>query len=512
MDPNDNKKAQESHDAQNQASAGDTSASFVENPPDDRSFRGTINLVGELAFRNFQESTVVLAGVGGVGSWVAEALARNGVGRIVLIDLDHVAESNINRQIMADRETLGEAKIEAMRSRIQRINPLCEVEVVDDFISSENMAEILGRELWRSLSPFPIFIPFHGELKTLSPTRRKEKIGKAMGMNTTGFSMLFHKDPSVKEFLMDGKTRDGKRSARALAWNRRLKILLAIMEGAAASQNHGYGVENVGKGKKANDATFDPLQMDEEEFKRLVDLPALAMVFPDEPGKYKDDGERAKAVEKLEKQLRLFDKAAKLAKPLDMVNYNKLIGQMELWRQELPPRNWVMEDLSPFVGGLAKWLGQEAAIPAWNTQGLFVIDATDGANAKSALAAFCLTWGIPFAMSGAGGGKDEPTLVRSGDITSATNDKMLASQRTNLRKLGLLGDETQKRRPVASVWCEMTAQKRDDMSCQAQGSLSCAGYGSSMLVTATMGFALADLALRHLAMETECFSWLKNRV
>jgi len=85
----------------------------------------------------------VVVGLGGVGSWAAEALARSGVGRLTLVDLDHVAESNLNRQLHATVSTLGVAKVDAMRERILSIVPDCEVQTVDAFVTSEDVAEIL---------------------------------------------------------------------------------------------------------------------------------------------------------------------------------------------------------------------------------------------------------------------------------------------------------------------------------------------------------------------------------
>ena len=81
---------------------------------------------------------VAVVGIGGVGSWVAEALARLGVGRLTLIDMDHVAESNINRQVHATQTTVGQSKVLAMRERIASFHPLCEVQVIDDFVTPEN--------------------------------------------------------------------------------------------------------------------------------------------------------------------------------------------------------------------------------------------------------------------------------------------------------------------------------------------------------------------------------------
>ena len=86
---------------------------------------------------------VCVVGIGGVGSWTAEALARTGIGRITLIDMDHVAESNVNRQIQATSDTLGMAKIHAMQQRIASINPACQVTGLDAFVEPDNWPAIL---------------------------------------------------------------------------------------------------------------------------------------------------------------------------------------------------------------------------------------------------------------------------------------------------------------------------------------------------------------------------------
>src|SRR5690606_17947009 len=86
---------------------------------------------------------VVVVGVGGVGSWAAEALARSAVGRITLVDMDHVAESNINRQVHALDTTLGRSKIVVMAERIAEISPGCRVDCIDDFVDPGNVAALL---------------------------------------------------------------------------------------------------------------------------------------------------------------------------------------------------------------------------------------------------------------------------------------------------------------------------------------------------------------------------------
>lgn len=109
----------------------------------DRRFGGLERLYGVAGAAAIRASHVVVVGIGGVGSWSAEALARCGVGRLTLIDLDHISESNINRQIHALESTLGQSKVEAMRERIAGINPHCQVFVIDDFVEPANWSALV---------------------------------------------------------------------------------------------------------------------------------------------------------------------------------------------------------------------------------------------------------------------------------------------------------------------------------------------------------------------------------
>ena len=113
-------------------------------PDDSRRFGGIARLYGDAGRARLAAAHVCVVGIGGVGSWAVEALARTGVGRLTLIDLDHVAESNINRQIHAADATLGQAKVEAMRERIAGYNPACRVAVVDDFVTVDNAPQLLA--------------------------------------------------------------------------------------------------------------------------------------------------------------------------------------------------------------------------------------------------------------------------------------------------------------------------------------------------------------------------------
>ncbi|MEI7614008.1 MAG: tRNA cyclic N6-threonylcarbamoyladenosine(37) synthase TcdA [Betaproteobacteria bacterium] len=111
----------------------------------ERRFAGVRRLYGEQALQRFQAAHVCVIGIGGVGSWAAEALARSAVGHITLIDLDMVAESNVNRQIHALGEAFGKAKTTAMAERILAINPGCQVTEVEDFVAPDNLEAMLDR-------------------------------------------------------------------------------------------------------------------------------------------------------------------------------------------------------------------------------------------------------------------------------------------------------------------------------------------------------------------------------
>ena len=108
-----------------------------------RRFSGLDRLYGVDGAAAVRRAHVAVVGIGGVGSWAAEALARSGVNEITLIDMDHVAESNINRQIHALNTTLGVAKVEAMRERIALINPRCMVHCIDAFVEPKNWPILL---------------------------------------------------------------------------------------------------------------------------------------------------------------------------------------------------------------------------------------------------------------------------------------------------------------------------------------------------------------------------------
>ena len=113
-------------------------------PDLERRFGGLARLYGVQGAAHIRAAHVVVVGIGGVGSWTVEALARSGVGQLTLIDLDNIAESNINRQIHALDLTVGMAKVEAMRQRIAHINPHCIVHAIEEFVEPDNWPGLLG--------------------------------------------------------------------------------------------------------------------------------------------------------------------------------------------------------------------------------------------------------------------------------------------------------------------------------------------------------------------------------
>jgi tRNA A37 threonylcarbamoyladenosine dehydratase len=115
----------------------------IEGSVDDRRFGGVARLYGPELRERFLKASVVVAGLGGVGSWAAEALARTGIGQLVLVDFDHIAESNTNRQLHALEGAYGKAKVEAMAGRIRLINPEINLIVHDEFLEPENLDRII---------------------------------------------------------------------------------------------------------------------------------------------------------------------------------------------------------------------------------------------------------------------------------------------------------------------------------------------------------------------------------
>jgi tRNA threonylcarbamoyladenosine dehydratase len=113
----------------------------------ERRFGGLRRLYGDAGYQRLRSAVVAVVGLGGVGSWAVEALARSGVAGLVLVDLDHIAESNVNRQVQAVGATLGQHKGEALRERIADIHPGCTVHVVDAFVEPAN---------WPALLPCPV--------------------------------------------------------------------------------------------------------------------------------------------------------------------------------------------------------------------------------------------------------------------------------------------------------------------------------------------------------------------
>ncbi len=108
-----------------------------------RRFAGTEKLYGSQFFSNFENAHIFVIGVGGVGTWVAEGLARTAIGEITLVDMDILVASNVNRQLPAMDSNFGVSKIEAMANRLEQINPRLTLNLIDDFLTPENVKQLL---------------------------------------------------------------------------------------------------------------------------------------------------------------------------------------------------------------------------------------------------------------------------------------------------------------------------------------------------------------------------------
>lgn len=117
-------------------------ANFKEDGVEDSIYTRTEAVIGKDAVDRLKSCSVIVFGVGGVGGFAVEALARVGIGKIAVVDMDTVAPSNLNRQIIATHSTLGMPKVDAIKQRIVDINPSCEVKTYEMFYSEENAAEI----------------------------------------------------------------------------------------------------------------------------------------------------------------------------------------------------------------------------------------------------------------------------------------------------------------------------------------------------------------------------------
>lgn len=117
---------------------------LLEDDEYERRFTGVAKIYGEEQFHHYENSHVMVIGIGGVGSWAVEALARTGIGELTLVDMDVVAASNINRQLPAMTTTLGHEKIEVMAERCRSINPRIKINLIDDYLTPDNVLEILS--------------------------------------------------------------------------------------------------------------------------------------------------------------------------------------------------------------------------------------------------------------------------------------------------------------------------------------------------------------------------------
>ena len=227
-----------------------------------RRFGGLERLYGVAGAARIRSAHVLIAGIGGVGSWAVEALARSGVGRLTLVDLDHVSESNINRQIHALDATVGQAKVEAMRNRIAQINPDCKVLAIDEFVEPGNWTMLL-EAAQQANGPATAVIDACDQVKaklTMAAWARASgtafvTVGAAGGkrqahkVDIDDLSLVTH-DPLLAQLRQrlrkeHGAPREGRKIGVACVFSRESvappDASCAIEEGDGSLNCHGYG-------------------------------------------------------------------------------------------------------------------------------------------------------------------------------------------------------------------------------------------------------------------------------
>ena len=221
-----------------------------------RRFGGLERLYGVAGAQRIRAAHVAVIGIGGVGSWAAEALARSGVGHLTLIDMDHVAESNINRQIHALSTTLGQAKVLAMAERIALINLECRVEAIEEFVEPANWPDIVQ-------TPVDAVIDACDQVRAktaMAAWALKNRL-PFITVGAAGGKRLAHKvdvddlahtthDPLLAQLRYrlrreHGAARDGKRIGVACVFSREAvappHASCAVQEGDGSLNCHGYG-------------------------------------------------------------------------------------------------------------------------------------------------------------------------------------------------------------------------------------------------------------------------------
>ncbi len=221
-----------------------------------RRFGGLERLYGVAGAARIRAAHVAVVGIGGVGSWAAEALARSGVGRLTLVDLDHVAESNINRQVHALDATLGQAKVQAMRERIAQINPACDVQCIEEFVDPSNWPQLLP-----AVTDAVIDACDQIKAKTAMAVWARQTRALFVSVGAAGGKRHAHKvdvddlsrtthDPLLAQVRYrlrksHGAPRDGKTMGIACVFSREAVAppdASCVIEGADGSLNcHGYG-------------------------------------------------------------------------------------------------------------------------------------------------------------------------------------------------------------------------------------------------------------------------------
>lgn len=381
-----------------------SSSSF--NPLYWKSFKGIADLYGIETLAKFAISEVLVIGLGGVGSWAVESLARTGIGKLILLDNDDICLSNINRQLPALYSSKGIDKGEALLYRCLDINPAAQVCYRPAFLTPDNLQELI---------------------QPLS-SQEKEEIAQLQ-------EELYPQAGQGKE----DKSSDLAKSAETT------ESVETVVE---LDQKH------------------------QELFAELASFLKQDETLVTDSQDSKDSQEKQKNKDSQEKEDNQESKDRENNKESKDFSFYENLDKQAIFN-----------------------INDPAGLALSQMQGeLFVIDAIDDSNTKTALIDYCRRHKIKLVVCGGAGGKVDPGKITLADLTQTINDPMLAKIRYNLRKNYGYKERFKDKKFNLPVVFSTEVMKKPSGACDLKG-LSCAnGYGSAQVVTATMGnFAVSKI-------------------
>ena len=398
----------------------------------ERRFGGVAKLYTKAGAERLKNAHVCVVGLGGVGSWAAEALARTAVGRITLVDLDNVAESNTNRQLQAMTGVYGKPKVDATAERIHAINPLCDCRKIEDFIEVETAESLLPE------------------------------------------------DAIILDCIDNVKVK----AAMAAVCKKRKQYIVAC--GAAGGKTSAMNIIH-------------------EDLARTTGDPLLSRMRYDLRKKY--GFPKLKAGKRIEKfGIPCVYTADPVKRPEGVCDVGAGLSCAGYGSSVVVTAALGLAAASVAINPLCDCRKIEDFIEVETAESLLpedaiILDCIDNVKVKAAMAAVCKKRKQYIVACGAAGGKTSAMNIIHEDLARTTGDPLLSRMRYDLRKkYGFPKLKAGKRIEKFGIPCVYTADpvKRPEGVCDVGAGLSCAGYGSSVVVTAALGLAAASVAINHI--------------